>query len=173
MDKRIEDVRSREPYPTLYPGELEGEDESEPGHIRRNMKGLTDRAKDNLHKRGTREDKYKDKRTKLAEGGSGVRKVSDRPGQRPGGLEWELPPHKEDTEARGLIGGRDGRGGQRVLKDEAMNSAYEEKYAGHPILRLFTRPAEMEDGTYMRTTKEDMTHMNTMSGKKLSYDTLN
>eukprot|EP00965_Chrysotila_dentata_P022597 748237-Pleurochrysis_carterae.AAC.1 len=31
----------------------------------------------------------------------------------------------------------------------------------------------MEDGTYMRTTKEDITHMSTMSGKKLSYDTLN
>eukprot|EP00965_Chrysotila_dentata_P229481 6197220-Pleurochrysis_carterae.AAC.1 len=173
MDKHVEDVRRREPYPTLYPGELEGEDEGVTGHIRRNMKGLTDRAKDNLHKRETREDKYKNKRTRLAEGGSGVRRVSDRPGQRPGGLEWELPPLKEDTEARRLIGGRDGRGGQKVLKDEARNPAYEEEYAGHPILRLFTRPTEMEDGTYMSTTKEDITHMNTMSGKKLSHDTLN
>eukprot|EP00965_Chrysotila_dentata_P022595 748236-Pleurochrysis_carterae.AAC.1 len=31
----------------------------------------------------------------------------------------------------------------------------------------------MEDGTYMQMTKEDITHMNTTSGKKLSYDTLN
>eukprot|EP00965_Chrysotila_dentata_P022596 748236-Pleurochrysis_carterae.AAC.2 len=49
MDKQVEDVRSREPFPTLYPGELEGENEGEPGHKRRNIKGLTDRAKDNLH----------------------------------------------------------------------------------------------------------------------------
>eukprot|EP00965_Chrysotila_dentata_P115588 3819958-Pleurochrysis_carterae.AAC.2 len=71
MDKRMEDERSTEPYPALYPGQLEGEDEGEPGHIRRKTKGLTDRAKDNLHKRETREDKYKSKRTRLAEGGSG------------------------------------------------------------------------------------------------------
>eukprot|EP00965_Chrysotila_dentata_P021137 699889-Pleurochrysis_carterae.AAC.1 len=31
----------------------------------------------------------------------------------------------------------------------------------------------MKDGTYMCMTKEDITHMNSMSGKKLSYDTLN
>eukprot|EP00965_Chrysotila_dentata_P147238 4861358-Pleurochrysis_carterae.AAC.1 len=31
----------------------------------------------------------------------------------------------------------------------------------------------MENGTYMRMTKEDITHMNTASGKKLTYDTSN
>eukprot|EP00965_Chrysotila_dentata_P182227 6017832-Pleurochrysis_carterae.AAC.1 len=75
LDKQVEDVQSREPFPTLYPGEQEGEDEGEPAHKRRNMKGLTDRAKDNLnYRRETREDKYKNKSTRLAEGGSGVRK---------------------------------------------------------------------------------------------------
>eukprot|EP00965_Chrysotila_dentata_P170109 5614641-Pleurochrysis_carterae.AAC.1 len=54
-----------------------------------------------------------------------------------------------------------------------MDLAHEEKYAGHPILRLFTRPEEMENGTYMRVAKEDVTHMNAASGKKLTYDTLN
>eukprot|EP00965_Chrysotila_dentata_P048696 1615851-Pleurochrysis_carterae.AAC.1 len=53
-----------------------------------------------------------------------------------------------------------------------MNPAHEEKCAGHPILRLFTRPTEMENGTYRRMTKEDVTHMNTASGKKLTRDTL-
>eukprot|EP00965_Chrysotila_dentata_P021681 718174-Pleurochrysis_carterae.AAC.1 len=54
-----------------------------------------------------------------------------------------------------------------------MNPAHEEKYAGHPILRLFTRPAEMENGTYIRMSKEDVKHINTASGKKLTFDTLN
>eukprot|EP00965_Chrysotila_dentata_P194625 6176482-Pleurochrysis_carterae.AAC.1 len=54
-----------------------------------------------------------------------------------------------------------------------MDIAHEEEYAGHPILRLFTRPEEMENGTYMRVAKEDVTHMNADSGKKITYDTLN
>eukprot|EP00965_Chrysotila_dentata_P172941 5707539-Pleurochrysis_carterae.AAC.1 len=54
-----------------------------------------------------------------------------------------------------------------------MNLAHEEKYAGHPILRLFTRPEEMENGTYMRISKEDVTHMRAPSGKKLTHDALN
>eukprot|EP00965_Chrysotila_dentata_P176505 5828216-Pleurochrysis_carterae.AAC.1 len=54
-----------------------------------------------------------------------------------------------------------------------MDPAHEEKYATHPILRLFTRPTELENGTYMRMTKEDVEHMNTTSGKKLTLDTLN
>eukprot|EP00965_Chrysotila_dentata_P229536 6197243-Pleurochrysis_carterae.AAC.1 len=58
------------------------------------------------------------------------------------------------------MGGLDGRGVQRVLKDETMNLAHDEKHAGHPILRLFTRPAEMENGRYMRMAKEDVAHMN-------------
>eukprot|EP00965_Chrysotila_dentata_P151799 5016302-Pleurochrysis_carterae.AAC.1 len=90
-----------------------------------------------------------------------------------GGGEWELQPLHEDIAARRLMGGLDGRGRQRVLKDETMNLAHDEKYAGHPILKLFTRPEEMENGTYMRMVKEDVTHMNSASGKKLTYDTLN
>eukprot|EP00965_Chrysotila_dentata_P005821 191540-Pleurochrysis_carterae.AAC.1 len=54
-----------------------------------------------------------------------------------------------------------------------MDPAHEEKYATRPILRLFTRPTELENGTYMRMTKEDVEHMNTASGKKLTLDTLN
>eukprot|EP00965_Chrysotila_dentata_P096186 3178209-Pleurochrysis_carterae.AAC.1 len=76
-------------------------------------------------------------------------------------------------DARGCIGGLDGREVQRVLRDEMMNSAHEEKYAGHPILRLFTRPEEMENGRYIRMATEDVAHMNSASGKKLTYDTLN
>eukprot|EP00965_Chrysotila_dentata_P029424 977843-Pleurochrysis_carterae.AAC.2 len=70
------------------------------------------------------------------------------------------------------MGRQDGRGRQKVLKNEAMNPAHEEKHAGHPILRLFTRPTEMENGIYMRIAKEDITNMNTESGKRLTYDTL-
>eukprot|EP00965_Chrysotila_dentata_P158527 5236271-Pleurochrysis_carterae.AAC.1 len=31
----------------------------------------------------------------------------------------------------------------------------------------------MENGAYMRVSEEDITHMNSTSGKKLTYDTLN
>eukprot|EP00965_Chrysotila_dentata_P011491 375992-Pleurochrysis_carterae.AAC.1 len=75
---------------------------------------------------------------RLIKGGEGTRKVSDRPEQRSGGGEWELPPQHVDRDARRLIGGLDGRGAQRVLRDEMMNPAHDEKYARHPILRLFT-----------------------------------
>eukprot|EP00965_Chrysotila_dentata_P058321 1933845-Pleurochrysis_carterae.AAC.1 len=166
-------LTTRESHPTLYPGKVEGEDEEEPGHQRRNMKGLTDRAKANLHKRERKQDTYRNKRIRLVEGGNDIRRVSDRPGQRLGGGEWELPPLRKDTEARKLMGGRDGRGVQKVVKDEAMNPAHEEKNAAHPILRLFTRPAEMENGTYIRMTKEDVEHMNTASEKQLTLDPLN
>eukprot|EP00965_Chrysotila_dentata_P107746 3559061-Pleurochrysis_carterae.AAC.1 len=80
------------------------------------MRELTDRAKANQHRQERREDIYRNKRIRLVEGENGIRKVSDRPGQRLGGREWELPSLKEDIDARKLIGGRDGRGVQRVLK---------------------------------------------------------
>eukprot|EP00965_Chrysotila_dentata_P165875 5476521-Pleurochrysis_carterae.AAC.1 len=55
-----------------------------------------------------------------------------------------------------------------------MNLAHDEKYAGHPILRLFTRPTEMENGMFIRIAKEDVAQMNSAStSKKLTYDTLN
>eukprot|EP00965_Chrysotila_dentata_P241999 6204632-Pleurochrysis_carterae.AAC.4 len=175
VDEQKEEIRIREPHPTFYPGEVEGENQEcgGPGYQRRNMRGLTDRARTNQQRRERREETYKNKRIRLVEGGNGTRKVSDRPEQRPEGGEWELPPLQEDVAARRLMGGPDGRGGQRVLKDEAMNPAHDEKYAGHPILRLFTRPAEMENGIYMRMSKEEVAHMNAASGKKLTYDTLN
>eukprot|EP00965_Chrysotila_dentata_P261210 6214177-Pleurochrysis_carterae.AAC.5 len=53
-----------------------------------------------------------------------------------------------------------------------MEMAHEEEYAGHPILRLFTRPEEMECGPYMNMAKEDIRHMNGEGGKKLTYETL-
>eukprot|EP00965_Chrysotila_dentata_P235682 6200897-Pleurochrysis_carterae.AAC.1 len=74
------------------------------------MKGLSDGVKANLHERERREDTYKNKRIRIVEGGNGIRRVSDRPGQRLGGGEWELPPLRNDIEARRLMGGRDGRG---------------------------------------------------------------
>eukprot|EP00965_Chrysotila_dentata_P185567 6126475-Pleurochrysis_carterae.AAC.3 len=44
-----------------------------------------------------------------------------------------------------------------------MKLALEKKYAGHPILRLFTRPVEMENGIYTRMPKGDIAHMNAAS----------
>eukprot|EP00965_Chrysotila_dentata_P114568 3786624-Pleurochrysis_carterae.AAC.1 len=175
-EEKKEEIHKREPHPTLYPGEVEGEKEEdrEPGHQRGDRRELTTRARINQHRRERREETHNEKKMRLIVGGDGTRKVSDRPEQRPpGGGEWELPPLKEDIEARKLIGGLDGRGMQRVLRDEMMDPAHDEKYAGHPILKLFTRPAKMENGRYMRMAKEDVAHMNSASGKKLTYDTLN
>eukprot|EP00965_Chrysotila_dentata_P016967 563127-Pleurochrysis_carterae.AAC.1 len=175
IDKQREEIRNREPHPTLYPGEVEGEKEEggENEYQRRNRRELTNRARTNQQKRERKGETYHDKKMRLIEGGYGTRKVSDRPQQRPGGGEWELPPHHEDIEARRLIGGLDGRGMQRVLRDEMMNPAHDEHYARHPILRLFTRPEEMENGGYICIAKEDVAHTNSASGKKLTYDTLN
>eukprot|EP00965_Chrysotila_dentata_P107362 3546792-Pleurochrysis_carterae.AAC.1 len=175
IDEQRKEIRIREPHPTLYPGEVEGEDEEggERAHQRRNNRELTNRARTNQHKRERNGETYYDKKMRSIQGEDGTRKVSDRPEQRHGGGEWEMPPLHEDIEARKLIGGLDGRGVQRVLRDEMMNPAHHEQYAGHPILRLFTRPEEMENGTYIRIAKEDVAHMNSASGKKLTYDTLN
>eukprot|EP00965_Chrysotila_dentata_P260029 6213759-Pleurochrysis_carterae.AAC.1 len=175
IDEQREESCNRETYPTLYPGEVEGENEEgvEGVHQSRNKRELTNRARNNQHRRERRNETHYDKKMRIIEGEDGTRRVSDRPEQRPGGGEWELPPLHADTEARRCIGGLDGRGVQRVLRDEMMNPAHDEKYAGHPILRLFTRPEEMENGKYIRTAKEDVAHMNSASGKKLTYDTLN
>eukprot|EP00965_Chrysotila_dentata_P160878 5312491-Pleurochrysis_carterae.AAC.2 len=175
IEEQREELRVREPHPTLYPGEVEGESEEsrERGHQRRNKRELTNRARTNQHRRERREETHYDKKMRILEGGEGTRRVSDRPEQRPGGGEWELPPLHADMDARRCIGGLDGRGVQKVLRNEMMNPAHEEKYAGHPILRLFTRPEEMENGRYIRMATEDVAHMNSASGKKLTYDTLN
>eukprot|EP00965_Chrysotila_dentata_P019641 652348-Pleurochrysis_carterae.AAC.2 len=106
----------------------------EPGHQRRNMRGLTDRARSNQHRQERKEETYKNKRMRIADGENGTRRVSERPEQKPEGGEWELPPYKEGIAARRLPVGQDGRGMQRVFKDEAMNLAHDEKCAGHPIL---------------------------------------
>eukprot|EP00965_Chrysotila_dentata_P008341 272249-Pleurochrysis_carterae.AAC.1 len=74
MDQQKEEKRTREPHPTLYPGEVEGDEEERPGHQRRNINGLTDRAKANLHKQERREDTYKNKKIRLVEGGNGIRR---------------------------------------------------------------------------------------------------
>eukprot|EP00965_Chrysotila_dentata_P237750 6202101-Pleurochrysis_carterae.AAC.2 len=52
------------------------------------------------------------------------------------------------------------------------NSHTRRNLAGHPILRLFTRPKEMKNGLYMCMSKEDIGHMNGADGKKLTHDTL-
>eukprot|EP00965_Chrysotila_dentata_P017788 591787-Pleurochrysis_carterae.AAC.2 len=174
INERRRETSPREPHPTLYPGEVEGDKEinKEQGHHRRNMGELTNRAKTNQQRRERKGDTYENKRIRLAVGESGTRRVSEQPAQRIGGGEWELPPRKTDATARRLLGGQERGGGYRVLKDETMDLAHEEKYAEHPIFRLFTQPEEMENGTYMRLSKEDVTHMNSASGKKLAYDTL-
>eukprot|EP00965_Chrysotila_dentata_P113096 3736553-Pleurochrysis_carterae.AAC.1 len=74
--------------------------------------------------------------------------------------------------ARRLIGGQDGRGTYRVFQEETMELAHDEKYAGHPILKLFTRPEELENGTYMHIAKEDIAHVNEASGNKPTCDIL-
>eukprot|EP00965_Chrysotila_dentata_P187915 6172421-Pleurochrysis_carterae.AAC.1 len=175
IDEKRREIGSRESHPTLYPGKVEDENETQEEADRRtrNMRGLTYRAKANQYRKERKGETYENKRLRLARGDQGTRRVSEQPEQRLGGGEWEVPIHKTDTEARELLGGYDGKGKHRVFKNEAMDLAHEEKYAGHPILRLFTRPEEMEDGTYMRVTKEDVTHLNAASGKKLTYDTLN
>eukprot|EP00965_Chrysotila_dentata_P176281 5820634-Pleurochrysis_carterae.AAC.1 len=174
IDERRREMNSRKSHPTLYPGKVEDEDETHvgTGRQRRNMTGLTDRAKTNQYRKERKGETHENKRLRLAKEDHGTRRVSEQPEQRPGGGEWEMPTHKTDKEARELLGGYDGRGRHRVFKNEAMDLAHDERYAGHPILRLFTRPEEMENGTYMRASKEDVTHMNTASGKKLTYDTL-
>eukprot|EP00965_Chrysotila_dentata_P170107 5614640-Pleurochrysis_carterae.AAC.1 len=175
IDGQRRDTSRRESQPTLYPGKVADENESqaETSIRTRNMRGLTERAKANQYRRERKGETHENKRLRLAKGDHGTRRVSDQPEQRPGGGKWEIPTHKTDTEARELLGGYDGRGKHRVFKNEAMDIAHEEKYAGHPILRFFTRPKEMENGRYMRVAKEDVTHMNAASGKKFTYDTLN
>eukprot|EP00965_Chrysotila_dentata_P124747 4124100-Pleurochrysis_carterae.AAC.1 len=170
ISEQRKEVSTRETYPTLYPGEVEGENEihiesdrHESDRHRRDMRGLTDRAKANQQRRERKFETYEDKRIRLAKGENGTRRVSERPEHRPEGGEWELPPCRTDTQARKLIGGQDGRGRHKAFKDEAMDLAHEEKYAGHPILRLFTRPEEVENGTYMHLSKEDVVHMNWVS----------
>eukprot|EP00965_Chrysotila_dentata_P026231 869965-Pleurochrysis_carterae.AAC.1 len=90
------------------------------------MRGLTDRAKANQHRRERKGETYEDKRIRLAKGEDGTGRVSERPEHRPGGGEWKLPPSRTDISARKLIGGQDGRGRRRVFKDEAMDLAHEE-----------------------------------------------
>eukprot|EP00965_Chrysotila_dentata_P025087 831813-Pleurochrysis_carterae.AAC.1 len=114
IDEQNKEVRNstRETHPTLYPGEVVGEKEEgrEPGQTRRNMRELTDRAKNNQQRRDRGEVIYKNKKIRLMEEEDGTRKVSDRPEQRQGGEDWELPPLHKDITARRLMGGMDGRG---------------------------------------------------------------
>eukprot|EP00965_Chrysotila_dentata_P228514 6196646-Pleurochrysis_carterae.AAC.1 len=154
-----EEPRSRESHPTPYPGEVVGENQAS-------------RAKANQHRQERKEETYKNKRLRLAQGENGTRRVLERPEPRHGGGEWELPPHREDRVTRRLMEGQAGRGMYRVFKDK-MNLAHKEKYAEHPILRLFTQPEEMKNGIYMRMSKEDVAHVKAASGKKLTCDTLN
>eukprot|EP00965_Chrysotila_dentata_P105387 3480323-Pleurochrysis_carterae.AAC.1 len=78
IDEQNKEVRNstRETHPTLYPGEVVGEKEEgrEPGQPRRNMRELTDRAKNNQRRRDRGEDIYKNKKTRLVEEEDGTRK---------------------------------------------------------------------------------------------------
>eukprot|EP00965_Chrysotila_dentata_P112202 3709294-Pleurochrysis_carterae.AAC.1 len=136
------------------------------------MGQLTDRARDNKHRQDRRNESQKEKRMRLAKGGEGTRIVSDKPERKMGGGEWKMLLRQEDTAAKKLLRGQDERGSYRVFKDDTMELAHEEEYAGHPILRLFTRPEEMENGQYTRIAKEDTSHLNGEGGKKLTHRTL-
>eukprot|EP00965_Chrysotila_dentata_P245742 6206746-Pleurochrysis_carterae.AAC.2 len=110
MDSRKEDVNNRETHPTLYPGEVVGEngDSKEPVRHRRSIGKLTGRAKTNQQRRERNEEIHKNKRLRLAEGESGSRRVSEKPEPRQGGGELQLPQYTVDTRtARGLMGGQD------------------------------------------------------------------
>eukprot|EP00965_Chrysotila_dentata_P031065 1034901-Pleurochrysis_carterae.AAC.1 len=105
-------VQDREAHPTLYPGEVVGALETE-REIRtrgRNMTHLTERARNNKHKQERKGETHTEKRTRLAKGGEGTRLVSVKPARKEGGGEWEEPARREDTTARKLLGGQDGRG---------------------------------------------------------------
>eukprot|EP00965_Chrysotila_dentata_P206736 6183709-Pleurochrysis_carterae.AAC.9 len=155
IEEFIIEASSREQYPTLYPGEVVGEivigrDTMRQG---RNLQELTKRARANQHKQERKGETHKEKMIRLtkARGGRG----------------GETPPRKEDRAARKLLGEKDdGRGRCKVFKEESMDLAHEEEYAKQPILRLFTRPEEMENGTYMHISKEDIRHMNEMGGEE-------
>eukprot|EP00965_Chrysotila_dentata_P059356 1969710-Pleurochrysis_carterae.AAC.1 len=134
------------------------------------MTRLTERARDNKNKQDRKGETYGEKRARLASGGEGTRLVSDKPTRKEGGGEWEIPAGREDTVARKLLGGHDGRGGYTVFKDDTMDLAHEAEYAGHPILRLFTRPGEIEQGTNKFVTSEDIRQMNGVGSKKLTYE---
>eukprot|EP00965_Chrysotila_dentata_P208011 6184462-Pleurochrysis_carterae.AAC.1 len=149
INEETAETRVREPYPTLYPGEIVGD---------------TETRKEERDAEG--------KRMRLAKEEDGTRVVSDAPERKIGRGKWEMLPRQEDTAARRLLSGQDGRGTYRVFKDDTMELAHEEEYAGHPLLRLFTRPEEMENGQHTRMSKADISHMNGADGKKLTHKTL-
>eukprot|EP00965_Chrysotila_dentata_P115639 3821710-Pleurochrysis_carterae.AAC.3 len=53
-----------------------------------------------------------------------------------------------------------------------MDLAHETEHAEHPILRLFTRPEENEQGPHKIITVEDVRQINGVEGKQLTYKTL-
>eukprot|EP00965_Chrysotila_dentata_P102562 3385922-Pleurochrysis_carterae.AAC.1 len=155
ISEETAETRVREPYPTLYPGEVVGDTETnkEAGRRRQNMGQLTDRAWNNKHRQERRSETQREKRMRLAKGEDGTRVVSGAPERKIGGGWWDMPPRQEDTAARRLLGGQDGRGTYRVFKDDTMDLAHEKEHAGHLILRLFIRPEEMENGQHIRMSK--------------------
>eukprot|EP00965_Chrysotila_dentata_P026314 872136-Pleurochrysis_carterae.AAC.4 len=170
--EETDEIRVREPYLTLYPGEMVGNAETNRGIGRcrqKNMGQLTDCARNNEHRQERRNQTQREKRMRFAKGENGTKVFSDAPERKIGGGEWEMLPRQEDTTARRLLGGQDRRGTHRVFKDDTMELAHEKEYAGHPILRLFMRPEEMENGRHTRMSNEDINHMNGADGKKLKH----
>eukprot|EP00965_Chrysotila_dentata_P262187 6214496-Pleurochrysis_carterae.AAC.2 len=98
-------THEREPYPTLYSGEVVGRTE-EDGEIRtrgRNMARLSETARNNKHKQERKGETYGEKRARLAKGGEGSRVESIKPARKEGGGEWTVPERREDTAARKII----------------------------------------------------------------------
>eukprot|EP00965_Chrysotila_dentata_P025443 845662-Pleurochrysis_carterae.AAC.3 len=81
IDEQKKETSTRESHPTLYPGEVVGEDGARPelGRQRRNMRGLTDRAKANQHRQERKAETHQNKRIRLAKGENGIRRVSEQP----------------------------------------------------------------------------------------------
>eukprot|EP00965_Chrysotila_dentata_P118790 3927968-Pleurochrysis_carterae.AAC.1 len=81
------ETNNREPYPTLYPGEVveEAGYGGDTERRRRDMQALTNRARTNQHKRERKEETHKEKRLRLAKEETGTRIVSEKPEQKLGG----------------------------------------------------------------------------------------
>eukprot|EP00965_Chrysotila_dentata_P111858 3699342-Pleurochrysis_carterae.AAC.1 len=79
--EETDEMRVREPYPTLYPGGIAGDAGTNrgTGRGRQNMGQLTDRARNNQHRQKRRNETQREKRMRLAKGENGTRVVSDVP----------------------------------------------------------------------------------------------
>eukprot|EP00965_Chrysotila_dentata_P069603 2299054-Pleurochrysis_carterae.AAC.2 len=87
IGEETDEIRVREPYPTLYPGEVTGETETNRGNGRGrpNMGQLTDRARNTKHRQERRNETQREKKMRLAKRENGTRVISNVPEKKIGG----------------------------------------------------------------------------------------